>query len=121
MVGIEIARSLLPLGGCPHDANILVVHYRTQGGAAHLVIGSGAASGDAPLSAPERTEVLRLRKEVSEQRDLAFLTKRPRTSPRINKVDLYELMDTEYASTETIRAARLLDVSTLGVLQASHP
>lgn len=49
-------------------------------------IDAAATSGDQPLVAAERTELARLRKQVSEQeKDIAFLKKRPRTSRRINK------------------------------------
>ncbi|MCX5045497.1 hypothetical protein OG921_20215 [Aldersonia sp. NBC_00410] len=38
--------------------------------------GAAAVNGEAPLSAAERTELLRLRKQVAEQeKDLAFLKK----------------------------------------------
>ncbi|MCD2109409.1 transposase [Rhodococcus erythropolis] len=44
-------------------------------------IEAAAASGDQPLTAAERTELARLRRQVSEQeKDIASLKKRPRTS-----------------------------------------
>ncbi|MGB3771885.1 MAG: transposase [Rhodococcus sp. (in: high G+C Gram-positive bacteria)] len=46
---------------------------------------AAASAGEVPLTPAERAELVRLRRQVSEQdKDIAFLKKRPRTSPRIN-------------------------------------
>ncbi len=49
-------------------------------------VDAATESGDQPLTAAERTELARLRKQVAEQeKDIAFLKRRPRTLQRINK------------------------------------
>ncbi|MCS4257856.1 hypothetical protein M2405_006183 [Rhodococcus erythropolis] len=63
------------------------------------------------MTAAERTELARLRKQVSEQeKDIAFLKRRPRTSRRTNKVDRYSLNAAEYANFAIHRMTRLLNV-----------
>src|SRR6478672_952057 len=47
---------------------------------------AAAARNDEPLTPAERTELARLRKQVTEQeKDIAFLKKSPRTSPPANR------------------------------------
>jgi len=57
----------------------------------------------------ERSELVRLRREVSElQKDHDFLKKAARTSLRIHQAERFALMDAEYANFEVTRMARLL-------------
>ena len=100
----EIAGSPVPLGGCSHVAEASVVHDRVQGrcsassdrfwsihcrgrGLNEGLLGRWVAderrrldaasqSGQEPLTAAERDELARLRRQVAEQeKDIAFLKK----------------------------------------------
>ncbi|MET3953664.1 transposase InsO family protein/transposase-like protein [Rhodococcus sp. OAS809] len=75
-----------------------------------------AASGDQPLTTAERTELAWLRRQVSAQeKDIAFLKKRPRISRPINKNRALRVdVRAECANSAIHRMARLLEVSTSG-------
>ncbi|MDJ0408926.1 MULTISPECIES: transposase [Nocardiaceae] len=79
-------------------------------------IEAAATSGDQPLTAAERTELARLRRQVSEQeKDIAFFKKSVRVlRSQSTRVELYSLMAAGYANSAVHRMARLLEVSTSG-------